>query len=45
MIEDVGSVHTCVKECGMMWKDIEDHRMWESSLESSMLVLDLHVHS
>ena len=45
MVEDAGSVHTCVEECGRMWKDIEDHGMWEISLESSMLVLDLHVYS
>ena len=26
-------------------KDMEDHGMLENSLESSMVVLDLHVHS
>ena len=39
IIEDAGSVHTCVEECERMWKDMEDHEMWESSLESSMVVL------
>ena len=33
------SVHTCVEECEIMWKDVEDHGMWENSLESSMGVL------
>ena len=39
IVEDARSVHTSVEECGRMWKDVEDHRMWESSLESSMVVL------
>ena len=37
--EDVGSVHTYVEECRRMWKDVEDHGMWENSLESLMVVL------
>ena len=45
IVEGAGSVHTCVEECGRMWKHMEDHGMWESSLKSSMVVLDLHVHS
>ena len=39
IVEDARSVHTGVEECGRMWKDVEDHRMWESSLESSMAAL------
>ena len=34
IVEHAGSVHICVKECGRMWKDMENHEMWESSLES-----------
>ena len=44
IVEHAGNVHTCVEECGRMWKDMEDHGIWESSLESSMVVLDLHIH-
>ena len=29
----------CPHMCGRVWKDMEDHEMWESSLESSMIVL------
>ena len=39
IVEDARSVHISVEECGRMWKDVEDHRMWESSLESSMVFL------
>ena len=39
IVEDAGSVHTCVEESGRRWKDVEDHGMWENSLESSMVVL------
>ena len=39
IVEDDGSVHTCMEECGRIWKNVEDHGMWESSLESSMVVL------
>ena len=39
IVEGVESVHKCVEECGRMWKNMEDHGMWKSSLESSMVVL------
>ena len=39
IVEHAVGVHTCVEECGTMWKNMEDHGMWESSLESSMVVL------
>ena len=39
IVEDAGSVHTCVEECERMWKHMEDHGIWESSLEYSMVVL------
>ena len=39
IVEHARGVHTCVEECGTMWKNMEDHGMWESSLESYMVVL------
>ena len=34
----------CTHMCGRVWKNVEDHEMWKSSLESSMVVLYIHVH-
>ena len=45
IVEDARSIHTCAKECGRMRKSLEDHGMWENNLESSMIVLYLHVQS
>ena len=39
IVEDAGSVHTCVEECERVWKNVEDHGMWEGSLKYSMVVL------
>ena len=35
------SLHNCRRcwKCPHVWKDVENHGMWESSLESSMVVL------
>ena len=34
-----------VKESERMWKDVEDYGMWESDLESSIVILYIFVHS
>ena len=43
-VEDDGDVHTYVEECGRVWKDVEDYVMWESYLDSSIVVLYILVH-
>ena len=34
-----------MEESERMWKDMEDYGMWESDLESSILILYVLVHS
>ena len=44
-MEGCGRVSKNMEGCGKVWKDVEDYGMWDSDLESSIVVLYILVHT